>query len=112
MPEVERRLRETEALLPRPGGRPPPPTPNSFQIAALVVGLMVDRVTLGGGVPDKGELLEVQDLLQAGQQLLLGGRRSGDWQRTHHATDAAEEAEATLQATMQTRGSATTQGRP
>ncbi|CAE7939226.1 Ttll5 [Symbiodinium necroappetens] len=66
--------------------------PNAFQVAALVVGLMADRTTLGGSPPDRGELLEVQDLVRAGGRLLLGGRRSRDWTRTHHATDAAEAA--------------------
>ena len=79
-----------------PGGRetpqPAPPSPNAFQVAALVVGLMADRTTLGGSPPDRGELLEVQDLVRAGGRLLLGGRRSRDWTRTHHATDAAEAA--------------------
>ena len=57
-------------------------------------------MALGGIPPDRGELLEVRDLLQAGQQLLLGGRRSTDWTRTHHATDAAEEAADVLQRAM------------
>ncbi|OLP94038.1 hypothetical protein AK812_SmicGene23990 [Symbiodinium microadriaticum] len=56
---VERRLRETEELLPPGEQPPPPPSPNAFQIA-LAVGLMADRVTLQRGTPDRGELLEVQ----------------------------------------------------
>ena len=59
--------------------------------------MMADRVALGGDKPDRGELLEVRDLLQTGQRLLLEGRRSLDWTRTHHATDAAEEAAEVLQ---------------
>ena len=39
---------------------------------------MADRVALRGSPPDNGELLEVRELLQAGQRLLLGGRRSAD----------------------------------
>ena len=65
---------------------------------------MADRVALGGDPPDNGELLEVQELLQAGQRLLLGGRRSADWMRTHHATDAAEEAADQLQRMTRQRG--------
>ena len=36
--------------------------------------------------------LLAEDLVRAGGRLLLGGRRSRDWTRTHHATDAAEAA--------------------
>ena len=106
LPDVERALREARDML--PGGRtlpqPPPPSPNAFQVAALVVGLMADRTALGGSPPDRGELLEVQDLVRAGGRLLLGGRRSTDWTRTHHATDAAEGAAEMLEEILQQGG--------
>ena len=91
MPEVERRLREGQKSCCRLGKQPPPPpSPNAFQIA-LAVGLMADRVTLQRGTPDRGELLEVQDLLRAGQQLLLRGRRSGDWGTTQQTQQRGAE---------------------
>ena len=42
------------------------------------------------------ELLELLELVQAGMALLTRGRRNYNWQVTHWATDAAEEALALL----------------
>ena len=64
-------------------GRQGPPPPNAFQIAALVVGILDERA-------------QRMELTQSGQALLSGGKRSSNWQRTHDATDAAEDAEAML----------------
>ena len=38
----------------------------------------------------------MMELTQSGQALLWGGKRSSNWQRTHDATDATEDAEAML----------------
>ncbi|CAE7948409.1 pol [Symbiodinium sp. KB8] len=46
--------------------------------------------------PSMAELLEVLELVQAGMALLTRGRHSYNWQVTHWATDAAEEALALL----------------
>ena len=42
------------------------------------------------------ERAQRMELTQSGQALLWGGKRSSNWQRTHDATDAAEDAEAML----------------
>ena len=79
----------------------PRPSPNAFEIAALMVGILADQC-LTEGETTAADLAEVLELVQAGQGLLWGGVRSSNWQRTHDATDAAEEAEALLQALMET----------
>ena len=73
-------------------GHASPPPPNVFEVAALEVGVM-DEATQQ---PTPGELLEVLELVQAGTALLLGAKRSHNWQITHWAEDVAEEAEALL----------------
>ena len=76
------------------GGRPLP-TPNAFEIAALTVGIMEESAQQGEP-PSMAELLELLELVQAGMALLTRGRHSYNWQVTHWATDAAEEALALL----------------
>ncbi|CAE7584118.1 ABCB1, partial [Symbiodinium sp. KB8] len=76
------------------GGRPLP-TPNAFEIAALTVGIM-EESEQQGEPPSMAELLELLELVQAGMALLTRGRHSYNWQVTHWATDAAEEALALL----------------
>ena len=73
----------------------PLPTPNAFEIAALTVGIM-EESSQQGELPSMAELLEVLELVQAGMALLTRGRHSYNWQVTHWATDAAEEALALL----------------
>ncbi|OLP96323.1 hypothetical protein AK812_SmicGene21460 [Symbiodinium microadriaticum] len=73
----------------------PLPTPNAFEIAALTVGIM-EASSQQGELPSMAELLEVLELVQAGMALLTRGRHSYNWQVTHWATDAAEEALALL----------------
>ena len=73
----------------------PLPTPNAFEIAALTVGIM-EESSQQGELPSMAELLEVLELVQAGMALLTRGRHSYNWQVTHWATDAAEEALAAL----------------
>ena len=69
----------------------PLPTPNAFEIAALTVGIMEESAQQGEP-PSMAELLELLELVQAGMALLTRGRHSYNWQVTHWATDAAEEA--------------------
>ncbi|CAE6916193.1 unnamed protein product, partial [Symbiodinium sp. KB8] len=79
-----------------PTGRGKPlPTPNAFEIAALTAGIM-EESSQQGEPPSMAELLEVLELVQAGMALLTRGRHSYNWQVTHWATDAAEEALALL----------------
>ncbi|OLP91631.1 hypothetical protein AK812_SmicGene26645 [Symbiodinium microadriaticum] len=73
----------------------PLPTPNAFEIAALTVGIM-EESEQQGEPPSMAELLELLELVQAGMALLTRGRHSYNWQVTHWATDAAEEALALL----------------
>ena len=73
----------------------PLPTPNAFEIAALTVGVM-EESSQQGEQPSMAELLELLELVQAGMALLTRGRHSYNWQVTHWATDAAEEALALL----------------
>ncbi|CAE7823904.1 unnamed protein product [Symbiodinium sp. CCMP2456] len=102
----------TQLQLNEPGGQMRPqqalPSPNAFEIAAIIRGVMADRASQGDVPEGAIELLELQEklqeLVQAGQALLLGGRRSQDWTRTHHATDAADDAEALLHATINAGG--------
>ena len=85
-------------LVRRPGtnrGGRPLPTPNAFEIAALTVGIM-EESEQQGEPPSMAELLELLELVQAGMALLTRGRHSYNWQVTHWATDAAEEALALL----------------
>ena len=85
-------------LVRRPGtnrGGRPLPTPNAFEIAALTVGIMEESAQQGEP-PSMAELLELLELVQAGMALLTRGRHSYNWQVTHWATDAAEEALALL----------------
>ncbi|CAE7934152.1 pol, partial [Symbiodinium necroappetens] len=65
----------------------PLPTPNAFEIAALTVGVM-EESNQHGEQPSMAELLELLELVQAGMAY--------NWQVTHWATDAAEEALALL----------------
>ncbi|CAE7938916.1 pol, partial [Symbiodinium necroappetens] len=73
----------------------PLPTPNAFEIAALTVGVM-EESSQPGEQPSMAEMLELLELVQAGMALLTRGRHSYNWQVTHWATDAAEEALALL----------------
>ena len=73
----------------------PLPTPNAFEIAALTVGIM-EESSQQGEQPSMAEMLELLELVQAGMALLTRGRHSYNWQVTHWATDAAEEALALL----------------
>ena len=85
-------------LIRRPGtnrGGRPLPTPNAFEIAALTVGVMEESAQQGEP-PSMAEMLELLELVQAGMALLTRGRHSYNWQVTHWATDAAEEALALL----------------
>ena len=72
-------------------GRPSPPPPNAFEIAALVAGVMDEAAEQ----PTPGKLLEVLELVQAAD--LAGSSSEATIGKiTHWAEDAAEEAEALL----------------
>ena len=81
-------------------GRPSPPPPNAFEIAALVAGVMDEAAEQ----PTPGKLLEVLELVQAAD--LAGSSSEATIGKiTHWAEDAAEEAEALLH-TLITEGGA------